>query len=83
MKKTCLWVLIALVFAVFPTAVVAQGLPPSKPEDVGMSAERLGVLDTLMSEALERKDFPGAVILVAHKGKIVWRKAYGQSQWVP
>jgi CubicO group peptidase (beta-lactamase class C family) len=33
--------------------------------------------------ALSRKDFPGAVVLIGRKGKIVFRKAYGQSQWVP
>ncbi len=60
-----------------------QGLPVAKPADVGMSAERLAQLDTLMSEALARKDFPGAVVLVARKGRTVWRKAYGQSQWIP
>jgi serine-type D-Ala-D-Ala carboxypeptidase len=61
----------------------AQGLPSAKPEEVGMSQARIELLDGLMKEALARKDFPGAVILVARNGKTVWRKAYGQSQWVP
>jgi CubicO group peptidase (beta-lactamase class C family) len=75
---------IALAFiAVSAAAGLGQGLPAAKPSDVGMSAERLALLDTLMVEALARKDFPGAVLLVAHKGKTVWRKAYGLSQWVP
>jgi CubicO group peptidase (beta-lactamase class C family) len=30
-----------------------------------------------------RKDFPGAVLLVGRKEKIVYRKAFGESQWVP
>jgi CubicO group peptidase (beta-lactamase class C family) len=76
--------LIALAAIVVPAATgLGQGLPAAKPGDVGMSAERLALLDTLMTEALERKDFPGAVLLVARKGRTVWRKAYGQSQWVP
>ncbi len=70
---------------IFAAAAVGfgQGLPAARPGDAGMSAERLTLLDTLMSEALERKDFPGAVLLVAHKGKTVWRKSYGLSQWTP
>jgi CubicO group peptidase (beta-lactamase class C family) len=84
MRRSALRTVIALAFiAASAAAGLGQGLPAAKPGDVGMSAERLALLDTLMNEALERKDFPGAVLLVAHKGRIVWRKAYGLSQWVP
>ncbi|MHB8094684.1 MAG: serine hydrolase domain-containing protein [Candidatus Aminicenantales bacterium] len=64
-------------------AVPGKRLPAARPEQVGMDSSRLALLDTLMSEALERKTFPGAVLCVVRKGKIVWKKAYGQSQWVP
>lgn len=84
MKKPALRIVFILAALLVPAAAgQAQGLPAAKPGDVGMSAERLALLDTLMSEALERKDFPGAVLLVAHKGRTVWRKAYGLSQWIP
>jgi CubicO group peptidase (beta-lactamase class C family) len=53
------------------------------PEEVGMSAKRLGQLDGIIKEALARKDFPGAVVVVGKKGKVVYRKAFGESQWVP
>jgi len=58
-------------------------LPTAKPESVGMSSARLQLLDDIIQEAIDRKDFPGADLLVARKGKIVWRKAYGNRQWVP
>ena len=58
-------------------------LPVARPEEVGMDGQRLAFLDNLMAEALAKHDFPGAVILVTHQGKIVWRKAYGQSQLIP
>ncbi|MDH4218178.1 MAG: beta-lactamase family protein [Candidatus Aminicenantes bacterium] len=58
-------------------------LPSAKPESVGMSSVRLQLLDDIIQEAIDRKDFPGADLLVARKGKIVWRKAYGNRQWVP
>ncbi len=61
----------------------AQRLPEAEPEEVGMSGAQLGLLDRVMAEALQKRDFPGAVILVGRKGKIVFRKAYGLSQWVP
>jgi CubicO group peptidase (beta-lactamase class C family) len=59
------------------------GLPPAKPESVGMSSSHLALLDGLIEAALARKDFPGAVIVVARKGKVVYRKAFGLSQTVP
>lgn len=84
MKRTIPGTILALAFIIVTAAEGrGQGLPSAKPADVGMSAERLALLDTLMSEALERKDFPGAVLLVARKGRTVWRKAYGLSQWIP
>jgi len=83
MKKSIpFWIILGLV-AIEAWAGFAQGLPQAKPEDVGMASARLVLLDTLMNEALARKDFPGAVLLVARKGRTVWRKPYGQSQWVP
>lgn len=57
--------------------------PQAVPESVGMSSSRLARVDTVIKEAVERKDFPGAVILVVRKGKTVWRKAFGHSQWIP
>jgi CubicO group peptidase (beta-lactamase class C family) len=48
-----------------------------------MSSARLARVDKIIREAIERKDFPGAVILVVRKGKTVWRKAFGYSQWIP
>ncbi len=59
------------------------GLPPAKPEDAGMSSKHLAILDGVIREALDRRDFPGAVLLVARQGKVVFRKAYGLAQTVP
>ena len=58
-------------------------LPAARPEAVGMSSAQLALIDRLVTDAVARKDFPGAVLLVAHKGKVVYRKAFGLSQWVP
>lgn len=58
-------------------------LPSARPEDAGMSSKHLALLGAIMTEAMERRDFPGAVLLVARKGKVVFRKAYGDCQRVP
>jgi CubicO group peptidase (beta-lactamase class C family) len=48
-----------------------------------MSSARLTILDKIIQDAVDRRDFPGADILVARRGKTVWRKVYGYSQWIP
>ena len=61
----------------------AQGLPVAAPQTVGMNAgeaqpdRRSGRAD------IKDKKLPGAVVLVGHKGKIVFRKAYGNRSLVP
>ncbi len=71
-----------IVFLAF-SLVQAHPLPKAKPEKVGMSSARLKRAEAIILEAIERKDFPGAVLLVARKGKIVFHKSFGESQWVP
>jgi len=58
-------------------------LPTSGADDVGMSAERLGRVEGVVTDAIARKEMPGAVLLVARKGKVVLRQAFGDSQRVP
>jgi len=60
-----------------------QSLPLAQPEEAGMSSSHLNHVKTIIQAAIEKKDFPGAAILVARKGKIVLREALGASQWIP
>lgn len=46
-------------------------------ESVGMSGERLANIDEAVLASVERKETPGAVVLVARQGRIVYRKAFG------
>ncbi len=47
------------------------------PEEVGMSGEELKDVDKLIENSIKNKATPGAQILVARNGVIVWNKSYG------
>jgi CubicO group peptidase (beta-lactamase class C family) len=64
-------------------ACSGKGLPGGSAKDVGMDPARLKRVSSIVREAIARKDFPGAVVLVQRKGKVVLREAYGDSQTVP
>ena len=61
----------------------AQGLPAALPQTVGMNAAKLNQIDALVEADIAAKKLPGAVVLIGHKGKIVFRKAYGNRSLVP
>jgi uncharacterized protein YbbC (DUF1343 family)/CubicO group peptidase (beta-lactamase class C family) len=60
-----------------------QGLPVAAPQAVGMNAAKLNQIDALVEADIAAKKLPGAVVLVGHKGKIVFRKAYGNRSLGP
>ena len=55
----------------------AAPLPEASPEEVGMSPERLGRLDTAMQKAVDSGELPGAVVLIARDGQLVYAKSFG------
>ena len=70
-----IWFVIAIALLLAQSAF-AQ-LPSAVPSTQGISVERLGRMDAVINASIEKKELPGAVVLVARRGKIVWRKAYG------
>ncbi|HLM62537.1 MAG TPA: serine hydrolase, partial [Pyrinomonadaceae bacterium] len=50
---------------------------------VRMSAGKLNEIDKLIEKDIAEKKLPGAVVLVGRKGKIVYRKAFGNRSLVP
>jgi CubicO group peptidase (beta-lactamase class C family) len=50
----------------------------SCPEEVGIPSEKFSGIDSIVSQALAKKAFPGCQIVVAVKGKIVYRKSFGK-----
>lgn len=61
----------------------AAGLPLAKPADVGMNAATLDRLDPTLQDAIRAGNAPGAVCIVGHKGRIVYRKAFGYRSLEP
>ena len=55
----------------------AQALPTAKPESVGMSSERLAKIGAALQQEVNDKKLPGAVVMVARKGKLVYSTAVG------
>lgn len=47
------------------------------PVEAGMSLDSLRKIDSIIQEAIDEKATPGAQVLVARKGKVVYQKNYG------
>ena len=58
-------------------AFAADPLPRAKPEDVGLSSERLARIGATLKADIEAGRIPGAVIAIARHGKLVALDAYG------
>ncbi|MDQ3042272.1 MAG: serine hydrolase, partial [Acidobacteriota bacterium] len=74
---------ILCVLCVLCVSISAQSLPVAAPNTVGMSAEKLNQIDALVEKDIADKKLPGAVVLIGRKGKIVYRKAFGNRSLVP
>ena len=55
----------------------AQDFTGADPESVGLSSERLGRLDNLLQNYVDDGRLPGAALLLAKDGSIVYHKAFG------
>lgn len=67
----------ATVVASTNASLEKQLLTPAPADQVGMLARRLTHIDTLMQHYVDKQAIPGAVCLIARKGKIVYHKAFG------
>jgi len=72
-----------LIFLLLLNPLQAQVLSSGKPEDVGMSSERLAQLDEVIEASIAQEETPGAVVLVARQGRIVYRKSLGHRALIP
>jgi len=75
-KMTRCWIVVALVCLVGTLRLSGAGTTV-RPEEVGLSSERLQQVDALVKRHLDARSFSGAVTLVARNGRIAQLKAYG------
>jgi len=72
-RLTALLMVMALV-----VPLAGQSLPrASRPEDVGLSSERLQRLTTVFNDYVKANRLPGAVVLIARRGKVAYLQAFG------
>jgi CubicO group peptidase (beta-lactamase class C family) len=74
-RAALLW--LALVSFGPGAAFAATPLPVAKPEQVGMSSQKLAKIGEAMKKEVADGSFRGAVVMVARKGKLVYSKAFG------
>ena len=68
-----------LIFALSAAAVTwAADLPSAAPEEAGFSAARLARIAPVIQGEIDKGQYPGAVMLVARKGKVVYFESVGQ-----
>lgn len=66
----------------FPRAGNESGrLPRVAPESAGMSASRLNMINDVVAAGIHAGGFPGAAVIVARRGSIVWERGYGTLDW--
>ena len=70
------WIVVACV-CVVGALPLSGAATTAKPEDVGLSSERLGQVNLLVKRHLDARSFSGAVTLVARNGRIVHLEAQG------
>src|SRR6185295_2332447 len=56
----------------------AQGLPTATPEEVGLSSQKLARVTEVVKSEIAKGRYPGAVALVARRGKVAYFEALGQ-----
>jgi len=68
---------LALAVSVATLAQPQTPLPFAKPEEVGMSSQRLAKIGSALKKEVADGSFRGAVVMVARKGKLVYQDAVG------
>ena len=70
-------ILILAALALSVIGMAAAPVPDAKPEDVGLSSERLALIDRMIERRIAAGEIAGAVTIVARNGKLVHHSAKG------
>jgi len=77
-RRYSLFIIFSLLFFLI-TSTAWSELSIAKPEDVGLSSERLNRISITLKAHIEKGVIPGVVALVARKGKIAYFESFGMS----
>jgi len=78
MKPYQLLIAVPACFALLAPPAVSKDLASvNRPEDAGFSSERLERAQRLLDSHVEKQLIPGAIVLVARRGRIVYQHAFG------
>lgn len=64
-------------------SVSLAGAQRELPANSGLKPQTLGGIPALVEDAIRHHETPGAVVLVGHRGRVVYRKAFGNRALVP
>src|SRR5580693_4336208 len=82
--KAFLAIVTLVLLAVTATAAVPHTVgPPSTAAVADASPVRLAAVDAIIQQAIADGNIPGAVLIVGHNGKVIYRKAYGSRALEP
>jgi len=71
-----------LLFSVLTSFTVGMAVPGA-PAAQGINERQLAYIESAVQEAIQKGECPGAVVLVGHQGKVVYRRAFGNRSLVP
>jgi uncharacterized protein YbbC (DUF1343 family)/CubicO group peptidase (beta-lactamase class C family) len=82
-SRIVLVALLAISFLITPASAQTKHPAKATPKSAAISNPRFQAVDAIMKAAVAEKIPPGAVVLIGHNGKIVYRKAFGYRSLEP
>jgi uncharacterized protein YbbC (DUF1343 family)/CubicO group peptidase (beta-lactamase class C family) len=81
--RVILVAILAFAFLTSPAAAQKKRSPRAATKSAEISNPRFKTVDAILQAAVEEKAPPGAVVLIGHNGKIVYRKVFGYRSLEP
>lgn len=73
--------MLRVVITVLGLNTPSDALPAKAPDDAGMSAARLAVIDRVVQRGISAGGYPGASVVVGRRGGIVVQRGFGHLDW--
>src|ERR671921_592345 len=76
--RTMIGLLLGIVLVMAAGQPVRAGaLAPTKPEEVGLSAQRLERIGQVFRQEIDQGRLPGVVVAIARKGRLAYYESFG------